>query len=370
MALSAADLAALLDRARSAAATTGLPADRAAAIAGVLHAAWPAAAVACRLEDAAGTAIAALDKSGRPQPDLAAELRDRLAGGETDFAIRGMSVHIAALENNGRKHGELATTFDDTPHVLTAIARATASVLDHAALADELVDRDWLADLGEIVGPVTHEFNNFLNTLMLQLAVIEMSASEALKGELQGLKRQAKQVAGVVKLLQQYRRQRAGDPSPADLSRAAEAAAQDVERKSSRSDAGPRLRLADAPGPEEVPLRMQLRPGLPLVPGPAADLRRLCRFLLGGTAWTVAGGGSLLLTTAATESGAALRVEAVGASGGTLARLLEGCGGGNGTQGLELAACQSLVRRLGGSIRAEPLPDGEAMVVELPAAAH
>jgi C4-dicarboxylate-specific signal transduction histidine kinase len=40
----------------------------------------------------------------------------------------------------------------------------------------------------------------------------------------------------------------------------------------------------------------------------------------------------------------------------------------DGAYGLELAACQSLVRRLGGSLRAEAMPGGEAVVVELPAA--
>jgi hypothetical protein len=33
-----------------------------------------------------------------------------------------------------------------------------------------------------------------------------------------------------------------------------------------------------------------------------------------------------------------------------------------------VAACQSLVRRLGGAVRAEPVPGGEAVIVELPAA--
>src|SRR5437016_12762410 len=85
---------------------------------------------------------------------------------------------------------------------------------------EELAEVEWLADLGEVVGPVTHEFNNFLNTLLLQIAVLEMSAPDAAKADLQAVKRQAKQVAGVIKQLQRYRR-RAGKAAPADLNRAA-----------------------------------------------------------------------------------------------------------------------------------------------------
>ena len=106
-----------------------------------------------------------------------------------------------------------------------------------------------------------------------------------------------------------------------------------------------------------------------VVSGPAADLRRLCRFLVAGAAWAVAGGGSLTLATKPAGEGAALRLEAAGAADGSLTRLLDGPVVTDGAYGLELAACQSLVRRLGGGLRAEAVPGGEAVVVELPAAA-
>jgi hypothetical protein len=97
-------------------------------------------------------------------------------------------------------------------------------------------------------------------------------------------------------------------------------------------------------------------------------LRRLCRFLVGGATSAVAGRGSLDLATAPAGDGAALRLEAPGAPDGALARLLDGPIAADGAHGLELAACQSLVRRLGGAVRTEPVPGGEAVVVELPAA--
>lgn len=369
MAVSAADLATILDNARAAAETAGPAADKAATVAAVLHSAWPAATVAaCQIISAGGTAAGVVDKAGRPKPELAADLPDQLVGSEGGVTIGGTAVRTAALMVDGRRHGVLAVAITDKDEpVLCAIARVIADVIDRAAVADELADREWLADVGEIVGPVTHEFNNFLNTLMLQLAVMEMSAGDALKAELQGLKRQSKRVAAVIRQLQQHRRQRSCDPAPADLNRAAQAAADDVERKSDEWEAGPRLRRPGSAGPEDVLVRLRLAHGLPLVAGPAADLRRLCRFLLIGAAPAISGGGSLVLTTAPTGRGVSLRVEAIGATGGSLARLLDGSGG-EGIDGLELAAAQSLVRRLSGSMRSESTADAEAIVVELPAA--
>jgi hypothetical protein len=237
-----------------------------------------------------------------------------------------------------------------------------------SAAADEAADRDSLADVGEIVGPITHEVNNFLNTLMLQLTVMEISAPDALKAELQGLKRQGKQLAAVVRQVQLYRRRCGAEHPPADLNAAASEAAETLARAPAKGDDRPRLKPAAAAGPDEVPLRLRLGDGLPLAPGPAADLRWLCRFLIGGVAWSVAGGGVILLSTAPNGDGVSLRVEAIGAAAGTLAGLLEGPVNADGPHGLEIAACQSIVRRLRGSIRAEPVPDGEALVVELPAA--
>jgi signal transduction histidine kinase len=371
MALSAADLLGLLDRVRAAAAGPGRPGDRAAALAATLRYAWPTAAVtACRLDDPAGTAVAALDHTGRPKPEIAAAIGNGLGAAVGEVNVAGLRVRVAPLQAGDRRHGGLAAAVpaEEAP-TLAAVARAAAEVLDRAALAAELADRESLADLGEVVGPVTHEFNNFLNTLMLQVAVMEMTVPETVRAELQGVKRQGKQVAAMVKQLQQYRRRRCGaDAQPADLNRGAADAAAAAERAPADPNGGPRVRPAADADEGDVGLRLDLAADLPLVPGPAADLRRLCRFLLTGAAWAVAGGGSLILATRPAGAGAALRMEAAGAATGALARMLEGPVGLEGGHGLELAACQSLVRRLGGSLRAEPLPGGEAIVVELPAA--
>jgi C4-dicarboxylate-specific signal transduction histidine kinase len=235
--------------------------------------------------------------------------------------------------------------------------------------AEELAEAGWLADLGEIVGPVTHAFNNFLNTLLLQVAVLDTSVPEGLKGELAAIRRQGREIASMVRQVQQYRRRRRAGPKRSDLNGAAEAAAEELERQSAEADRGPRLQRADQPGPGVVALRLRLAPGLPPAPAAASDLRRLCRFLAGGAAATVAGGGALTLVTQPAGDGVGLRLEVSGAAPGAVARLLEPAAAGEGPHGLELAACLSLVRRLGGSMRVEVGPDGgEAVAVELPAA--
>src|SRR6266576_2198887 len=109
MAISSADLLAILDRARSAAESGGRADDRAAALAGAVRAAWPGTAVAaCRLDGPGGTVVTAFDGAGRPKPDLAAALGDELAGPAGDAAADGITVHVAALEVGGRRHGGLA----------------------------------------------------------------------------------------------------------------------------------------------------------------------------------------------------------------------------------------------------------------------
>jgi hypothetical protein len=236
---------------------------------------------------------------------------------------------------------------------------------------EELAEVEWLADLGEIVGPVTHEFNNFLNTLLLQVAVLDMSAPEGLKAELATIRRQGREMAAVVKHVQQLRRRRRGEARPAELNRALTETVAALATRPAGGESGPRLRRADGDTaePGDVVLRLRLGAGLPRAAAGSPDLRRLCRFLVGGTAWVVAGGGELTVATDVTGAGLMLRLEVSGAAAGALARLLEGPLASEGTHGLELAACQSLVRRLGGTLRAEPGPNGrEAVVVELPAA--
>src|SRR5262245_37317787 len=101
---------------------------------------------------------------------------------------------------------------------------------DDRSEAGELAEVGWLADLGEIVGPVTHAFNNFLNTLLLQVAVLDASLPEGLKAELTTIRRQGREIANMVRQVQQYRRRRRTGPKRTDLNDAAETAAEELVR--------------------------------------------------------------------------------------------------------------------------------------------
>src|SRR5437870_4785824 len=69
-----------------------------------------------------------------------------------------------------------------------------------------------LADIGELAGPVTHEFNDILNTILLHIAVLEQSVPKASGRDLAEIRQQSMRIAGLVRQFQSYRhRQRPAD---------------------------------------------------------------------------------------------------------------------------------------------------------------
>jgi C4-dicarboxylate-specific signal transduction histidine kinase len=100
---------------------------------------------------------------------------------------------------------------------------------------------------------------------------------------------------------------------------------------------------------------------LPTVVGCYSDLKRLFWFLLRNLAGAALAKGSMTIHTERLGDKALVQVDATGANrpSVTLDDVFEpnhcNCQGMNS---LELAACRSLVRRLQGSIRAEPAPGG------------
>jgi signal transduction histidine kinase len=180
--------------------------------------------------------------------------------------------------------------------------------------------------------------------------------------------RQGKAVAAVIQSWQRYRRSRRGAAGPSDLNRAVRAALAGLARRAA-ADAGP-------PGDEAAPaipegVSVDLHPGLPPVPAAAHDLERLCTFLV-ANAMAAAGGGRVLVRTGPDEKGVRLRVEDSGPAipGEALADFFELTGPRrDGTEGLELATCKAMVRRLQGGVRAENLPGGGvALTAVLPSA--
>lgn len=218
--------------------------------------------------------------------------------------------------------------------------------------ARDLADLEAMANVGEIVGPVAHEFNNLLNTLLLQIAVLEQTCPEALKEDIAGLKQHGRTAAALVRLVQQYRRQSSSEEPQCDLNEAVKAAVAAVHAGALPRD----VKVGFMPGGGLAPVRA----GFP-------DVKRLASFLLGNA--VLSGCQEVMVRTETGARGVALVVNLTGPSvdPAFLTRLAApALAAREGTAGLELAAARSLTRRLGGELSAGPTEGGVRVTVELP----
>jgi signal transduction histidine kinase len=258
---------------------------------------------------------------------------------------------------------------------LAARLQSRAREDDFHVLQSELKGQSWLANTGELSGPLTHEFNNFLNIVLLHVALLEAEIPEKLRPELMELRRQGGSMTSLVKQFQQYRRRLQPLQNQIDVNH--------VVLDAVRALAGPQLdpkgafliklppsskiESAGLARPAVVPLHLALAPALPPVLGSAADLKRLCTFLLmnaAGAAGQVA--GSITVRTEHLDNNVLLRVEDTGPP--VPPELLVQCFepmtiGRAGTSSLELSACEIVVRRLQGKIRCENRAQGGLVVL-------
>lgn len=219
-----------------------------------------------------------------------------------------------------------------------------------AAVDPNFARLEWLATLGELAGPVVHEVNNFLNTVSLQIAILERHASDALLNDLAEIKRQCREVTGVIQHWQQLRQLPPDADQETDLNELVRAVTLKVAR--------------DQPGA----VRLELASTLPPAAVFTSDLERLVSFLLRNTLAT-----SATVTVRTARAHDALQLSfAVGGevTPEVLARYFEPISHGRpGINGLELAACKTIVRRLEGTLKATSNPnDGVVITATLPAA--
>ena len=85
---------------------------------------------------------------------------------------------------------------------LNAAARAIAG-----AVARRLDRQTALADVAETAAPLTHEFNNFLNVLLLQITSLRTALPEDVRAELEQVGQQGRTAAALVRAWQRYRQQ-------------------------------------------------------------------------------------------------------------------------------------------------------------------
>ncbi len=207
----------------------------------------------------------------------------------------------------------------------------------------------WLQNLNDLIYVVAHEFNNVLNNILLQVAIVEQLSAGQSHRELEPIRRLSTQAASMVRQLQRLSQKHQPPLQPVDLSQLLGKLVQEAGI----------LR----------PVQLELAADLPPVLGTIADLKRLIELLLHNAPGIGTGSAALTLRTERRADRVRLSLQHEGSAiaDELLPQLFEPFGTVPGSsEGWELAVCKAVVRRLQGSIHAENRPEGGvAFVVEL-----
>jgi signal transduction histidine kinase len=333
-------------------------------LAEVLRGLCPAAEyTACAVREGGPAVASVRDRSGLERPELSVQFLSAWDGNESlrEIPLSGQRLLVEPIVVNGRTQGALAVGADLAGRVaLSVVVRQVALHLaleerqgELASLREDLAEENTLAGVGELAGPVVHEFNNLLNTMLLQVAVMEQKVDESLQADLRTIRKQASGVIALVKQWQQCRRRPLPPEQPyLDVNALVEEAVTALRRQ--RGGTGTTVTLS-------------LAPKLLSVRGAAADLRRLTTFLVLNA---LAVSEQVTVRTEASANAVVLLVEdgGPGFPPEKLPRMFEPLAEGRaGTNRLELAACRTLVRRFQGKIVGENrATGGVTVVVELP----
>jgi signal transduction histidine kinase len=347
---------------------------------------------ACALRETDRVYARVLGAAGQLRPDceevLKKEYLRRAVPGDSaawDLILSkvfGLANHVLVREEftyANRHHGMLAVALSETGAPESALAartllttmsrhlalRLTVEAQEHEqqTLLNAVRSETALADIGELAAPVFHEVNNFLNALLLEFAILEPAVAEKFRPRLDEIRRQGKDVAALIKQVQQHRRTSRAPPQPIDINGVIARVVEDL-----------RIEVPVAPNASAGTVALQWNPvsNLPLILGNASNVRRLLFFLIKNAAAALGSEGrAVTIHTERADGLVRCHVEDDGpvVSPKALARLFDpGAAGRPGANRLELAACQSIVRRLQGKIEATNRPEGGLRVtVELPA---
>jgi signal transduction histidine kinase len=337
----------------------------AAGLAEVLHALYPAAPLAACLLWDVGQPYAFVLEGGVERLERA----EALARGTAPARALGLEETQLAVEEivvGGERRALLglapppSTPADTTAAVQTLLRMCGRHLALRLQLQQAQTDASvtWLADVGELAGPVLHEVNNVLNSLFLHVALLQSAASTDKAGDVTAIRQLRSEVTSLLGQFQQYRQRDRAPPCPVELNAVLRDAIAGLRR-----EAGDRGRA----------IAWSAAADLPPVLGTATDLRRLFTFLLRNALAAGDPGGDVMVRTEATAARVFCRVEDAGPHLPTEA--LEHyfdpvAPPREGTNGLELAACTALVRRLKGALRCDNTAGGRvAVTVELPVAA-
>lgn len=250
--------------------------------------------------------------------------------------------------------------------ILSAIASILALRLNLEALGREnqqlreaMVESERLACVGEIAGPLAHEFTNFLNALLLKAAVLGHQLPGEHRSDLAEIRRQGLLANEAVCRFFQYRRNHSGR-RPVNVNQMVMEVAHEFERTSPVAmpiRVVPASSLPENGRQNTISLTLDLAPDVPLAQSAPADLRRLMRFLLtNAVRAAVHSGKGVMVETRNNGGRAILGIEDTGPTPtpADLLRLFDvSHPTREGVDALELAASWSIARRLNCEIRPE-----------------
>jgi hypothetical protein len=218
-------------------------------------------------------------------------------------------------------------------------------------------DLEQLALVADLARPLVHECNNFLNNLLLQMAISENDFPEAVRADWKRIRQEGRELAY---LLQEWQRQRKSSPRSAEK----------TELNSILQE------LQEELSAEESPLQftMRLAPEVLWLTMSAGEIRRLCRLLLRYVASVLEPDGN---------SGRVLEIQSRKMANKITLQIRDTCAatsplnwadfeistGRMGLLFLIAVACKGVIDRHGGSIHVEKPSDGHfVLVLDFPSA--
>jgi len=205
----------------------------------------------------------------------------------------------------------------------------------------DAVEDFWPALVGELAGPLAHEVNNFLNNIVLELAIVDSKLPQTTRSELDAMRRHATRLTSLVHRFQAFARLREAELRPVSLNPIVREAAAAWEKVCGHTDTGH----------HQLVLAADLPPVL-AIPG---DLQRLLFLLFKNTAGAL---NTPRVRTQLLENTVRLSLEKHHHNGAPAPSPEDAS--------LELTACRAIVHRFGGKLNFhDPRAGGTYVVLEL-----
>jgi signal transduction histidine kinase len=219
-------------------------------------------------------------------------------------------------------------------------------------------DLTQLALLAELARPLAHECNNFLNNLLLQLAITDKFLPDPTRADWANVRREAKKLAHLFQQWQRQRKHDAGDLDRVELNQLIQEGAESIHSEL----AGAQIQVCTA--------------GEPLwLMGSAGEMQRLMSLLLHYAVAAIQSGGidsptlEVHLANDRDRILVQMRSSEVPDLNSRWSDFDERASFERHTLSLAALACKSLAEHFGGTIRIERnAEDGTSLVVDLPRA--